>query len=86
MVKGIKILNNMPENLGTKDVKVFSPTCTDDCLEIINYLRENPAIINFENVNIKLKQRIIDVLCGGATALSMGVCLVDKNNLLIIKK
>ncbi len=73
-------------NVGTKDVKVFFPTCTDDCLEIINYLWENPAIINFEKVNDKLKQRIIDVLCGGATALSMGVCLVDKNNLLIIKK
>ncbi len=72
--------------LGTKDVEVFTPDCTDDCYEIINFLKENPAIINFEKASAKLKQRLIDVLCGAATALDMGVCLVDKNNLLIIKK
>ena len=79
-------MNFETENLGTKDVEVFTPSCTDDCYQIIVFLRENPAIINFENTTPKLKQRIIDVLCGAATALSMGVCLVDKNNLLIIKK
>ena len=79
-------MNTVCQTNGTKDVKVFTPTCTDDCLEIINYLRENPAIVNFNGTNAKLKQRIIDVLCGASTALYMGVCLVDKNNLLIIKK
>ena len=74
------------DNKGTNDVKVFTPLSTDDCLEIINYLKNYPAIINFQAVTPKLKQRIIDVLCGASTALSMGVCLVDKNNLLIIKK
>ena len=73
-------------NKGTKDVEVFTPINTDDCLEIINFLKDNPAIISFEKTNLKTRQRIIDVLCGAATALSMGVCLVDKNNLLIIKK
>ena len=74
------------ENNGTKDVRVFTPKCTEDCYEIIGFMRENPAIINFDKINPQLKQRIIDVLCGASTALSMGVCLVDKNNLLIIKK
>ncbi len=79
-------MNASIENSGTKDVRVFTPECTEDCFEIISYLRENPAVINFSKLNSKLKQRVIDVLCGSATALSMGVCLVDKNNLLIIKK
>ena len=85
MEKGINLDITYQQN-GTKDVRVFTPSCTEDCLEIINYLRENPAIINFNSVNVKVKQRIIDVLCGSATALYMGVCMVDKNNLLIIKK
>ena len=79
-------MKHTPNDLGTKDVKVFTPTCTEDCLEIIYYLKENPAHVCFEKVNDKIKQRIIDVLCGASTALSMGVCLIDKNNLLIIKK
>ena len=74
------------QNSSAKDVKVFTPKCTEDCLEIINYMRENPAIVNFNKINPKLKQRLIDVLCGASTALLMGVCLIDKNNLLIIKK
>ncbi|MBR2322504.1 MAG: cell division protein SepF [Clostridia bacterium] len=79
-------MSALQENNGTKDVRVFTPTSTEDCFEIIIFLRENPAIINFNGLNAKLKQRIIDVLCGASTALSMGVCMVDKNNLLIIKK
>lgn len=73
-------------DLGTNEVKVFTPASTEDCLEIINYIINNPAIVCFERVNEKLKQRIIDVMCGASTALNMGVCLVDKNNLLIVKK
>ncbi len=79
-------MSALQENNGTKDVRVFTPTSTEDCFEIITFLRENPAIINFNGLSAKLKQRIIDVLCGASTALSMGVCMVDKNNLLIIKK
>ncbi|MBE5743254.1 MAG: cell division protein SepF [Clostridiales bacterium] len=79
MEEGIKILQNT-------SVKTFTPSSTEDCFEIIIYLKENPALISLKQANKAVKQRIIDVLCGAATAYQMGVCMVDKNNILIIKK
>ena len=73
-------------NLGTNDVRVFSPQTTNDCYEIILYLKSNPALINLTSLKPLLKQRVIDVLVGSACALDMGVCMIDKNNLLIVKK
>ena len=69
-----------------KDVKIFSPLGTEDCLEIINYVKENPALVSLNSTDKAVKQRIIDVLCGACTALSLGLCLLDKNNILIVKK
>ena len=71
---------------GTKDIKTFSPLSTEDCFEIINYVKENPALISLNSSDKAVKQRIIDVLCGAVTALEMGMCIVDKNNILIVKK
>ncbi len=69
-----------------EDIKEFSPSGTEDCLSIINYVRNSPAIISLNKTDKAVKQRIIDVLCGACTALNLGMCLVDKNNILIIKK
>ena len=71
---------------GTEDIKVFTPQTTEDCSIIIDYLRGNPAIINFKNAPQKLVQRLIDVLCGAAYALHLGVCVLDKENLIIVEK
>jgi FtsZ-interacting cell division protein YlmF len=79
-------LNSAVNNLGTNDVRVFNPKTTNDCSEIILYLKRSPALIDLTSVKPLIKQRIIDVLVGGACALDMGVCLIDKNNLLIVKK
>ena len=75
-----------PKNLGTKDIKTFSPTTTEDCLEIIKYFTNEPALICLKSSDKAIKQRIIDVLCGAVTALDMGMCIVDRDNILIIKK
>ena len=72
--------------MSSESVKIFTPTVTEDCLTIINYLRENPAMINLKSTNKAVKQRIIDVLCGASFALNLGMCVVDKNNILIVKK
>lgn len=69
-----------------KSVKTFTPTGTEDCFEIINYLRGKPAIINLNATDKAVKQRVIDVLCGASTALELGMCMIDRNNILIIKK
>lgn len=69
-----------------QDVKEFFPSGTEDCLSIINYIRANPAVINLNQADKTVKQRIIDVLCGACTALNLGMCIIDKNNILIIKK
>ena len=79
-------MSNEFNSLGTNDVRVFTPKSTSDCSEIILYLKHSPALIDLTNIKPLLKQRIIDVLVGGACALDMGVCLLDKNNLLIVKK
>lgn len=73
-------------DLGTNEIKVFSPNNTEDMFEVISYLKQNPAIVNLHNAEKALKQRIIDLAFGAATALDMGVCMVDKNNMLIIKR
>lgn len=73
-------------DLGTNEIKVFSPNNTEDMFEVISYLKHSPAIVNLHNAEKHLKQRIIDLVFGAATALDMGVCMVDKNNMLIIKK
>lgn len=71
---------------GTEDIKVFAPETTEDCSQIIDYLRKSPAIINFKNSPEKIVQRLIDVLCGAAYALHLGVCILDKENLIIVEK
>ena len=71
---------------GTEDIKVFTPQTTEDCAFIIDYLRGSPAIISFKNAPTKLVQRIIDVLCGAAYALHLGVCMLDKENMIIVEK
>ena len=77
-----EILNH----LGTNDVVVFTPSSTEDMFEVITHLKTQPAIICLSNAEKVLKQRIIDLAFGAATALDMGICMVDKNNLLIIKR
>ena len=79
-------MNSAFKKLGTNDVKVFKPKTTSDCSEIILHLKSSPALIDLSSLNLPLKQRIIDVLVGSACALDMGVCMIDKNNLLIVKK
>ena len=71
---------------GTKDVKVFSPNLVSETAEIITYLKENPAIISLANTPKKVKQRIVDVICGAGFALDMAVCKLDKETLIIVKK
>ena len=72
--------------IGAKDIKTFSPSSTEDCLKIINYIKSNPALIYINPTDKAEKQRIIDILCGAVTALSLGICPLDKNNFLILKK
>lgn len=69
-----------------KAIKTFSPIGTEDCFSIINYVKEKPALVSLISTDKAVKQRIIDVLCGACTALNLGLCLLDKNNILIVKK
>ena len=73
-------------NKGTKEVEVFSPKSVEETAEIINYLREKPAIISISNSPKKQRQRIVDVLCGASYALDMAVCKLDKETFIIVKK
>ena len=72
--------------LGAKDIKTFSLSSTEECLDVINYVKHSPALVFINTTDKAIKQRIIDVLCGAVTALSLGICQIDKNNFLIIKK
>ncbi|MBQ3234833.1 MAG: cell division protein SepF [Clostridia bacterium] len=79
-------MKTLLDGFGEKDVKTFTPVGTEDCLEIINYIKLSPALICLNSADKAIKQRIIDVLCGACTALSLGLCMIDKNNILIIEK
>jgi hypothetical protein len=72
--------------IGGNSVKTFTANGTEDCLKIINYIKEKPAHIEIISSDKAVKQRIIDVLCGASVALDLGLCMIDKNNILIIKK
>ena len=76
-----------PSNLiGGKSVKTFTASGTEDLLNVIKYIKEKPAHIEIISSDKAVKQRIIDVLCGAVTALDLGLCMIDKNNILVIKK
>ncbi len=76
----------MVEGTSLQDVKEFFPSGTEDCLSIINYMKNSPAVISLNQADKAVKQRIIDVLCGACVALDLGMCMIDKNNILIVKK
>ncbi len=73
-------------NTGTKDIKVFSPFDLQNAEEILIFMQTNPLIVNFENLKQNKKQRFLDLLTGGAVALNKGICVLDKNNFLILDK
>ena len=70
----------------TKDIKNFIVTDLTNIEEIIDYIKDNPAIINVSYTKKHLTQRVLDVLVGAVYAYKISICPLDKENYLIVKK
>ena len=77
---------NLKNNKGTKEIKNFIANDLSNIEEILNYIKQYPAIICLNNCKQHLKQRIIDIITGAIYVLDKKVCPLDKDNYLIIKK
>ena len=71
---------------GTKDIKNFIITDLSSIEEIIDYIKDNPAIINVGYTKKRITQRVIDILVGAVYAYKINICPLDKENYLIVKK
>lgn len=83
MKKSTVLSNN--QNQGTKEIKAFSPKKPSQAEEIIQYIKQHPAIITLQFCNAVNSQRILDLLCGAVCALNLKICPLDKENYLITK-
>ena len=77
---------NLKNNKGTKEIKNFIVNDLSNIEEILNYIKQYPAIICLNNCKQHLKQRIIDIITGAIYVFDKKVCPLDKDNYLIIKK
>lgn len=79
-------MENLFNDLGTKDIKVFTPLTLNEVEEIISYLRFYPLILNLSRMKENKKQRLLDLMTGAICALDKNVCALDKDNYLFFKR
>ena len=79
-------MENLFNDLGTKDIKVFTPLTLNEVEEIISYLRFYPLILNLSRIKENKKQRLLDLMTGAICALDKNVCVLDKDNYLFFKR
>lgn len=79
-------MQDLNKTKGTKEIKNFIVTDLSNIEEILNYIKQNPAIICLSSCKQYLKQRVIDIITGAIYVLDKNVCPLDKDNYLIIKK
>lgn len=79
-------MENLFNDLGTKDIKVFTPLTLNEVEEIISYLKYYPLILNLTRIKENKKQRLLDLMTGAICALDKNVCVLDKENYLFFKR
>ena len=79
-------MENLFNDLGTKDIKVFTPLTLNEVEEIISHLKFYPLILNLTKIKENKKQRLLDLMTGAICALDKNVCVLDKDNYLFFKR
>lgn len=72
-------------NKGT-EVMRFCPRKAEETEEIINYVKNAPAIVSVALCKGDNAQRVVDILCGAVYALGKKICPLDKDNYLVVDK
>ncbi len=63
-------LEKLSEPLNSSELVVLEPRSFEECVEIVNHLRNNKStIVNVHNMDVAQGQRLVDYICGAVLAL-----------------